>query len=191
MNDSNVTALDGEQSGGSGETSERQYYRVTIRAPIHKVWAELTRCDSVLPFFFNGVCRTPGLAVGAPIRMQTKNGKYTSVVGDVLEFDPPYRYAHTFKFTNLDDPPCIVRYVLKEVEGGTEFTLINENVPAGTKTEKYMTQGGDFITANLKAIVETGKPTAGGRFLLLMIGLFEPFTPKVSRSENWPFDRKI
>jgi uncharacterized protein YndB with AHSA1/START domain len=118
--------------------------------------------------------------------MRSKDGKYTSVVGEVLEFEPPYRYSHTFKFTNLDDPPCVVRYILKEIDGGTEFTLINENVPAGTKTEKYMTQGGTFITENLKAIVETGKPTTGGRFALFMMGLFAPFTPKKCRSENWP-----
>lgn len=172
-------------------TTERDYFRVTINAPIEKVWAELTRCDALLPFFFNGVCRTPGLAPGAPIRMQSKDRKYTSVVGDVLEFEPPHRYAHTFKFTNLDDPVCVVRYRLKEVDGGTEFTLINENVPTGTKSAKYMTSGGTFITENLKAIVETGRPTFGGRLMLAMIGLFAPFTPKVCRSENWPFDRKL
>ncbi|MBT8079124.1 MAG: SRPBCC domain-containing protein [Gammaproteobacteria bacterium] len=169
------------------ETSDKSYFRILIRAPIDRVWAELTRTDTVLPFFFNGVCKTPGLAVDAPIRMQSKDGKYTSVVGDVLEFEPPYRYAHSFRFTNFDDPPAIVRYELKEVEGGTEFTLINENVPAGTKTEKYMTSGGTFITQNLKSIVETGKPTAGGRVALFMMGLFAPFTPKRCRSENWPF----
>lgn len=173
------------------DDADRDYFRVVIRAPIHKVWAELTRTDSTLPFFFNSTCRSPGLALGAPIRMVTKDGKYTSVVGNVVEFEPPYRYAHTFKFTNLDDPPCTVRYVLKEVEGGTEFTLINENVPAGTKTENYMRSGGDFITKNLRAIVETGKPTGGGRFALFMMGLFAPFTPKVSRSENWPFEREV
>ena len=173
------------------EDAERNYFRVVIRAPIHKVWAELTRTDSTLPFFFNSTCRTPGLEAGAPIRMVSKDGKYTSVVGDVVEFDPPYRYAHTFRFTNLDDPPCTVRYILKEVAEGTEFTLINENVPAGTKTEKYMTSGGNFITKNLKALVETGKPTGSGRFALFMMGLFAAFTPKASLSENWPFDRKI
>lgn len=169
----------------------KDYFRVTINAPIHKVWAELTRTDSVLPFFFNGTCKTPGLAVGAPIRMVSKDEKYTSVVGDVVEFEPPYRYAHTFKFTNLDDPPCTVRYELKEVEGGTEFTLINENVPAGTKSEKYMTSGGHFITKNLKAVVENGKPTVGGQFALFMMGLFAPLTPKTSLTKNWPFDRRI
>jgi uncharacterized protein YndB with AHSA1/START domain len=180
-----------ESAGEDAAAPNRAVFRVHIRAPINTVWAELTKTDSVLPFFFNGTCRTPGLAPGAPIRMVSKDGKYTSVAGEVIEFEPPYRYAHSFKFTNLDDPPCIVRYELKETDEGTEFTLINENVPEGTKTEKYMTQGGEFITKNLKALIETGRPTASGRFALLMMGLAAPLTPKVSLSENWPFDRKI
>ncbi len=181
-------AMDAAMAAGteSRDDAERSYFRVFIRAPIHDVWATLTRTDAVLPFFFNSVCKTTGLEKGAPIRMRSKDGRYTSVVGDVLEFDPPYRYAHTFQFTAYDDPPCVVRYELKEVDGGTEFTLINENVPPGTKSEKYMTQGGAFITENLKAIVETGRPTGGGRFALFMMGLFAAFTPKRCRSEHWP-----
>lgn len=186
MTESPTARPDTAIPGGQADTAEKSYFRVVIRAPIDKVWAELTRTDAVLPFFFNSVCDTTGLEKGAPIRMRSKNGRYTSVVGDVLEFEPPYRYSHTFKFTNFDDPPCVVHYRLKEVDDGTEFTLINENVPVGTKTEKYMTQGGTFITENLKAIVETGRPTAGGRFALAMMGLFSVFTPKRSLSENWP-----
>ena len=162
-------------------------FRVIIKAPINRVWAELTRTDVVLPFFFNSRLETTALAVGAPVRMRSGNsGQYTGVVGEVLEFDPPHRYAHTFRFTTLEDPPCKVTYVLKEVEGGTEFTLINEDVPVGTKTEKYMTQGGRFIVDNLKALLETGRPTMSGRFALLMMRLSAPFTPAAARSENWP-----
>jgi uncharacterized protein YndB with AHSA1/START domain len=186
MNDTTPAEALSPQHSDSAAKAEKSYFRVVIRAPIHKVWAELTRTDAVLPFFFNSVCKTTKLGVKAPVRMRSKDGKYTSVVGEVLEFEPPYRYSHTFQFTNFDDPPCVVRYILKEIDGGTEFTLINENEPAGTKTEKYMTQGGTFITENLKAIVETGKPTTGGRFALFMMGLFAPFTPKKCRSENWP-----
>ena len=188
MNESNPPAA---EAAPEYDASERDVFRVVIRAPIHKVWAELTRTDSVLPFFFNSECKTPGLKVGAPIRMTSANGKYAAVVGDVVEFDPPYRYAHTFKFTSLDDALCTVRYRLKEVDGGTEFTLINDGVPAGTKTEKYMTSGARFIADNLKAFVETGKPTAGGRFALFMMALTAPLTPKQARAENWPFDREI
>lgn len=175
----------------AGAEPKRDYFRVVIHAPIHKVWAEITRTDSVLPFFFNSVCRTPGLEVGAPVRMGSKDGKYAAVVGDVVEFEPPYRYAHTFKFTSLDDPVCTIRYILKEVKEGTEFTLINEGVPAGTKSENYMTSGGNFIVKNLKACIETGNATPGGRFALWMMGLTAPFTPRKCRAEYWPFDRKI
>ncbi len=169
-----------------GKFAEKAIYTVVINAPIETVWSELVKTNSPLPFFFGSVCETPGLSPGAPIRMRSPNGKYTSVVGDVLEFEPPYRYAHTFKFTNLDDPPCKVTYVLKETSEGVEFSLITENVPVGTKTESSMKQGGAFITQNLKAFIETGKPTFGGRMILTMISLMTPFSPKSTRSENWP-----
>jgi len=181
-----------EVTPATDDVVEKTYSRVVIRAPIEKVWAELTRQETVLPFFFNSVCKTPdGLKVGGPVRMVSKNGKYAAVVGDVLEFDPPYRYAHTFKFTSLEDPPCIIRYELKEVEDGTEFTLIAERIPAGTKSEKYMTSGGEFIANNFKAFVETGKATPGGRFALTMMSLSAFMTPKSCRIENWPYDRRI
>jgi hypothetical protein len=50
-----------------------------------------------------------------------------------------------------------------------------------------MTQGGTFITENLKALIETGRPSASGRIALFMMGLFAVFTPKRCRSENWPY----
>jgi len=186
MNESSSPKASPAIPEGTETKADQTVFRVEIRAPVEKVWAELTRTDAILPFFFNSVCKTTGLQEGASIRMRSRDGRYTSVIGEVLEFEPPYRYAHTFKFTTQDDPPCIVRYRLKEVDGGTEFTLINENVPAGSKSEKYMTQGGTFITTNLKALVETGKPTLGGRIALFMMGLFAPFTPKRCRSEYWP-----
>lgn len=165
--------------------------KIKIDAPIETVWSELIKTNSPLPFFFGSVCKTTELGEGAPIRMQSPNGKYTSVAGTVTVFEPPYRYGHTFKFTNLDDPPCHVTYVLKEVDGGVEFSLITEGTIPGSKTEKSMDQGAGFITQNLKAVIETGKPTGGGKMLLLLIKLMGPFSPKICKSENWPLDKKI
>lgn len=171
-------------------TAEKAIYKVTINAPIEKVWAELVKTDEVLPFFFGSVCKTTGqLNVGAAMAMESKSGKYRSVVGKVLEFSPPHRYSHTFKFTGYEDEPCVVTYDLKEVNEGVEFTLTTTNVPAATKTEKSMAQGGPFIVNTFKSVVESGSPTFVTRMMLGMMGLAEPFSPKVCKSENWPFEK--
>ncbi|WP_323762625.1 SRPBCC domain-containing protein [Maricaulis sp.] len=166
-------------------------YRVIIKASIDQVWSELIRSDRPLPFFFNGQYDTPGLQDGAAFAMRTPDGKHTLVMGKVIEFEPPHRYAHTFRFTTSDDPVSIVRYALKEVEGGVEFTLINEHSAADevSKSEKQMAQGAKFICENLKALVETGKATTGGRMMLFMFSLMAPMTPKSALSSNWPLER--
>ncbi len=170
---------------------QKQVYRIVIEAPVEKVWSTLTKQGEVLPFFFNHVLQTTRLAPGAPVRMRSPNGKLTGVVGEVLEFDPPRKYSHTFKFANLNDPLCVVEYELKPIEGGTEFTLTTIDVPVGTKTEKYMSSGGNMIIKALKVYVESGKPPFVSRMIGLVNALSAPFAPKVCRSENWPLERKI
>ena len=164
-------------------------HRVIIRATLQQVWDALTKEGEVLPFFFGSVMHTTGLKPGAQLRMRTPNGKYTGVVGEILECDPPYRFSHTFRFTNLNDPPCKVTYELKEVEGGVEFTLTSDDVPVGTKTEGQMAQGGGFITSVLKSVVETGRPSLGYRLLLTIIRIMP--SPAACKSEHWPLDRPV
>lgn len=169
---------------------ETAVYKVAIKASIETVWNALVKTDDVLPFFFGAVCRTPaGLTPGAPMAMQTKDGKFTSVVGKVLEFSPPHRYSHTLKFTNLDDAPVTVIYDLKETEDGVEFSLTTIGAVPGSKTQASMAQGGPYIVNTLRRIIENGGPGIGGSLMLMLFGLMAPFTPKVCRSENWPFDR--
>ncbi len=166
--------------------TERAVYKVFIRGTIDAVWHEITKTGEAQKCMFNMQLHTAGLKPGAPIRMRTRNGKYTGVVGEVLEFAPPHRYSHTFRFTNYDDPPCKVTYDLKEVTGGVEFTLTIDDMPKGTKTAKQMTQGGTMIVNALKAIVEHGRPPFGTRMLYVLFRVMEPLSPKRTRSENWP-----
>jgi hypothetical protein len=80
-----------------------------------------------------------------------------------------------------------VIYELDESEGGVDFKLILEDLPAGTVTAKQMKQGGTMITKSLKAIVETGRPPLLTRCLYAMFRWMEPLmAPKRSRVENWP-----
>jgi uncharacterized protein YndB with AHSA1/START domain len=162
-------------------------FRVHIRGAIEDVWHEITKTDEAQGAFFNAWLHTPGLQAGAPIRMRSRSGKYTTVVGDVVEFDPPRRYAHTMKFTAYDDPECTVIYDLQPSGDGVDFTLTIENAPEGTKTAKDMLRGGPFITKNLKAIIETGKPTWSARLMYRVFGLMEGFTPKKCLSSNWEY----
>lgn len=167
--------------------SDKQIYKITIQASVETVWNTLVKTDEVLPFFFGAVCDTtsPELASGQPYAMRTPDGAFTSVVGKVLEFSPPHRYSHTLMFTLYDDPACVVSYELREVPEGTEFSLITENVPAGTKMEKGMVQSTNFILKNVKSVSETGKATLGSRMMLAVFGLMTPLMPKQCRSENW------
>jgi uncharacterized protein YndB with AHSA1/START domain len=172
--------------------SDRAVFKVFIRGSADAVWREITKTDSLQAAMFNMRLVTPGLAPGAPIRMQTRSGKFVGIVGEVLEYDPPRKYSHTFKFTQFDDPPCIVTFELNPVATGVEFTMTLSNLPPGTKTTKQMVSGGKLIINTLKAVVETGRPKLGVRLLYRIFGLLESKTPAKCKVENWPLetDRK-
>lgn len=175
----------------SKPNTTRQVTQITINAPIQKVWDTLTKQGERLPFFFGTVMHTTRFEPGAPIRMRSPDGKYTGVAGDVLEINEPFLYSMTFKFTNYDDDVCITTHELKEVDGGTQYSLIADEVPVGTKTEKQMKGGGKIITSTLKACVETGKPPFLAKFIMATSTCLQFMSPKSSLSSNWPMDKKL
>jgi uncharacterized protein YndB with AHSA1/START domain len=163
-------------------------FQVQIHGSIEDVWNEITRTDAPIPAFFNSRMDVTRLQPGAKLAMRTPDGKYTGVVGEILEFEPPKRFAHTFKFTNYDDSPCKVLYELEEMEASVQFTLTVYDMPVGTKTEKQMLQGGKMIVNTLKRVIETGKPSFGTRMLFVLFKLLAPTSPKKCLSVNWPVD---
>lgn len=171
--------------------SKKNVTQIHIKGSIQEVWDALTKQGEPLPFFFGSVMHTTGLKPGAQIRMRTDCDKYTGVVGEILEVDPPHKFSHTFKFTHVDDPPCKVTYELKEVDGGVEFTLISEDMPPGTRTEKDMTGGAQIIVSALKGLIENGRPPFKSRFINLMCRLTKFMSPKQSLTENWPLDKPV
>ena len=80
---------------------DRALFEIHIRGAIEDVWRQITKTDEPQETFFNMYMDTTdgALAVGNPMRMLTKSRKYAGAIGEVLEFDPPHRFAHTFKFT--------------------------------------------------------------------------------------------
>ncbi|MEM9169062.1 MAG: SRPBCC domain-containing protein [Pseudomonadota bacterium] len=169
--------------------ADKSVHRTFIDAPIETVWSVLVATDKPLPFFFGGVCDTKdGLKPGAQMRMVHRNRKIAMVVGEVLAFEPPHRYSHTFKMTDLKDDPCQVTYELREKNGGTEFDLIIEGAVAGSDLHKRMIGAQDFIATNLKSLAESGKPAFSGVMITVMAPLVALLSKKEQRIEHWPLE---
>ncbi len=170
---------------------QKAVFRIVINGSMEAVYRELTKTGEPQGAVFNSMLTLgagTGLVRGRKMQMRTPSGKYAVVRGEVVEADPPRRFAHTHQFTAHGDPFCTVVYDLKQVDAGVEVTLTVENIPAGTKTADEMMKGGDFILKNLKAIVETGRPPLGTRIMYAMFGALEFVLPAKSKSENWPLD---
>ena len=166
--------------------TSKAVFRVVIDGSIDAVWRELTKQGEPQAAVFNAWLHAQALAAGQRFQMRTGSGKYVMVVGTITAFDPPSRFAHTFRFTQYDDPECEVIYELKQLPAGVECTLTVDRMPAGTRTAKDMQGGGTMITNTLKRVVETGKPSPGIRLMYWLFGMMEFVLSKKSDARHWP-----
>jgi len=172
------------------EPGKDAVFRIYIAADIQRVWRELTKTGEAQGAVFNAWLHTTGLVPGGRLQMRTGSGKHVLVVGDVVAFEPPYRFVHTHRFTQHDDPVCQVSYELKPVGAGVEVTLRVIGLPPNTPTAKSMSSGGTMILKSLKAIAETGRPSLGIRLMYWMFEHMEFVLPARTRSELWPLERQ-
>jgi uncharacterized protein YndB with AHSA1/START domain len=167
-------------------TERRMVSRIVINGSIDAVWRELTKQDEPQLAVFNTWLHAQTLAPGASMQMRTSSGKKVMVVGQVLDYDPPHRFSHSFRFAGYDDPPCVVAYDLRQVTGGVEVTLTVDDIPAGTPTAKGIKGGIPVILTRLKAIVETGRPPLGTRLMYAAFARLEFTLPSKCDVANWP-----
>ena len=161
-------------------------FRVTINSSLETVWRELTKQGEAQAAVFNAWLHAQSMAVGSKMQMRTRDGKNVMVIGTITRHEPPHVFAHTFRFTQYDDPECEVIYELKKIAGGVECTLTVDRMPVGTKTAKEMQSGGEMIVNTLKLVIETGKPSFGVRLMYAMFDKMGFVLPKKTRTEHWP-----
>jgi uncharacterized protein YndB with AHSA1/START domain len=167
--------------------NDKAVFRITIRGSIEAVWRELTKTDTPQQAVFNSHMHVAGAVErDRAVQWRTPSGRFVTAMGKVVDWDPPRRYAHTFRFARYDDAECMVAYDLRALEQGVEVTMTISGMQPGTRTAKDMTGGGSFILNALKAVVETGRPGFGARMLYRVFGWLEFMFPAKARVENWP-----
>ena len=168
---------------------EKIVAQVFIAGSAEAVWREITKTDEAQGCFFNAWLNVRQPSPGAKMAMRDRSGKYTTVVGTILEYDEPRRFAHTFRFTRYDDKECTVIYDIEPTEGGVLFTLTVDGAPAGSRTEKDMRGGAKMIVNSLKRIVEKGDISP---LMKLGFGAMERIGPLITparcKTRNWPLD---
>lgn len=173
-------------AAGQADRPDRLVARITIRGSIEAVWRELTKNNEPQAAVFNAWLHAQSFLPGARLQMRSADGKNVLVVGEIVDFEPPRRFAHTFRFTLYDDAPCTVIYDLKPVPEGVEVSLTVENLPVGTRTAKQMQVGKNLIVTRLKSVVETGRAPLGARILYAVLGKLGFMLPARTRTANWP-----
>ena len=61
-------------------------FRVLIKGTVSDVWNEITRTDEPIVAFFNAQMHVGELRPGARLAMRSPDGRFTVVVGEILEF---------------------------------------------------------------------------------------------------------
>jgi len=101
-------------------------FRRRFNKPLEKVWAALTVPERIADWFTR-VELEP--RVGGRYHIHFDEHGY-DVAGEIVEFEPPVRLAHTWPDPDPSGPPAIVRYVLEPDGDGCRLTFTNSGVPA-------------------------------------------------------------
>jgi uncharacterized protein YndB with AHSA1/START domain len=137
---------------------------IYVRSTPEAAWEALTRPETASLLFPAPLCEM-GSAPGEPVVWAA--GGEVFAEGEVLEYAPPRRLAHTFRFVGeagaATDAPSKVCYEIEEAEGLVRLTLVHEDLQAGSQTAAVCAECWPLILSSLKTLLETGRPLRGER----------------------------
>lgn len=162
---------------------ERQVHVVEINAPVAEVWAEITKLKQIQKPMFGTVLDTD-FKPGSRMLYRSEDGRRVFILGEVREFDPPRRFVHTFRFTQLDESPTLVEWDLEETAGVTRVKVTHSKFVDQRRTAESVRTSWANILKNIKAVVETGNVPLKTRLMLGMMSAFIFMAPKATLREN-------
>jgi uncharacterized protein YndB with AHSA1/START domain len=155
-----------------------QVLSIDIHVPVEKVWHEITKTGAIQRAVNN--CILEGqLKPGTKLRYYSPSKKRVFVIGEVVEFNPPSRFSHTWKFTmGADDFFTLVTWDLSPIAGGTRVRLTHSRWLDTAKTYKNVATTWAEILRLLKLDLETGDIDGGTKLKYFMFGALEFMLPK-------------
>jgi uncharacterized protein YndB with AHSA1/START domain len=133
-------------------------HHIDIAASPERVWEALTTPDQISKWFF-GVDTESDWQVGSTlIHRGEHQGKRYEDKGEILEFDPPKRFAHTHwsPISGQPDTPehaQRVTWTLEPSDGGTTLTVDEDNLPS-EQAKTISDQSWPQALEALRALVE-------------------------------------
>lgn len=134
--------------------TDDRIYEIEVTATSTAAWAALTEPDTVKRYYFGTAPRTTW-EVGSPIEFVDDDGE-AQIVGEMLEFEPPTRLAHTFIATwygERDDQGSL-HWQVTETDDGCRITLIHRGARADTREGSETVDGSRQIIDSLKELLD-------------------------------------
>jgi uncharacterized protein YndB with AHSA1/START domain/DNA-binding transcriptional ArsR family regulator len=148
------------EKGREMEDKPSHVFVVYIRSTPERVWEAITTSDFTLRYYYSSTVESDW-AAGSPYVYKTQGE--TSIVGSVIESDPPRRLVCTFdarwdEEVAPDEPSRITWELEPAGDGVTKLTVVHEGLVAGSATYNQVVGGMPFILSGLKTLLETGEP---------------------------------
>lgn len=134
--------------------TDDRIYAIDVSVTPEKAWAALVDPDTVRRYYY-GTAPVTTWAVGSPIEFRDDDGD-AQIVGEVLEFEPPRRLAHTFIATwygGRDDQGSL-HWEIEPTSEGCRITLIHRGAKAETREGSETADGSREIIEALRAVLE-------------------------------------
>jgi uncharacterized protein YndB with AHSA1/START domain len=160
------------------ETLPDQVAAIRIRAPIERVWREITKIGRVQKAVYNTILET-SLIPGEPLRYYNPGKSRVFVMGDIVECEPPTVFSHTYWFTTWrTGKPTLVTWRLAQDGDECIVTVTHSGWTKEHKEYGSTGKGWARILALLKALVEGGDVPARTHVAYALMGWFSFLLPE-------------
>ena len=133
-------------------------YTTYIETTAEKLWQSLTDGDFTERYWF-GERIASSWEIGSPYKL-TRQGK-PHIEGKVLAFEPHSRLSYTWDPASPEadrERTSRVTFDLEPRGKVVKLTVTHDNLDEGGRTLRNISGGWPMVIANLKSLLETGKP---------------------------------